>query len=715
MIAPPLQTVGGVPRGSKSSLGRSRPSVAARAVPQLPSSDAPVVLWFKNDLRVHDNHGLIAVAEAAARDARAVVPVFIVDHALGAAGASSPREVAGAVAGLQKALRALGSDLVILVGPVDAQLAAVCRDTEASAVVAEDDVDHAWRSAASRAATAAGVPLIKWRSELRTPGAYDQDWRELSKRAGRMLAPLPAPASLPPLPAGLAVAGSAVPPTAAELEAAWTSADFGRQRWERGFAGQAHLPYVVEDEADPRCAADRKVAALTDTGADEGEAGVRAALDAWTRGDLDLSYLDDVHAPGQAFASAFSPALAVGTLSPREIAAAARRGGPSWDAVGAPGGQLPPARWALTTAEAADFHAQLALDDAMASAGSVARPPGQPDGGWARSWRWRGGGLLRYSVAHPPGCSEASPSTRPAVVLVHGFGASDTHWRDGERETRGKGGIGPRCCAGRRRLSPIPNPRRRSNLAGIAAQADADVYALCLPGFGRSEKLPLRYTQHLWSASIDCFVRSVVGRRVVVGGNSIGGFCAVNWAAQSPELVEGIVLLNSAGKVDPTRERHPGGRGPRGGATGPPRWMLMGGAGLLFAALQPNIKPILSYVYPAAPDRADAWLADEIERASADPGALQVLASGSALPQPETIDSLLRDVGAPVLVCQGLLDPLNDSPARVVALQEALGALVRVAKIEGGHCPHDEKPDEVNAAVAAFVRDVVKTREPALA
>ena len=69
--------------------------------------------------------------------------------------------------------------------------------------------------------------------------------------------------------------------------------------------------------------------------------------------------------------------------------------------------------------------------------------------------------------------------------------------------------------------------------------ARAQVYAPTIPGFGRSEKPALPYTQGLWQAFLRDFVVEVVRRPVVVAGNSIGGFLSASLAGGSPRLVRG--------------------------------------------------------------------------------------------------------------------------------------------------------------------------------
>lgn len=65
------------------------------------------------------------------------------------------------------------------------------------------------------------------------------------------------------------------------------------------------------------------------------------------------------------------------------------------------------------------------------------------------------------------------------------------------------------------------------------------MYAPTIPGFGRSEKPALAYSQTLWLDFLREFVVEVVRRPVVVVGNSIGGFICASLAAAAPRIVEG--------------------------------------------------------------------------------------------------------------------------------------------------------------------------------
>jgi pimeloyl-ACP methyl ester carboxylesterase len=84
---------------------------------------------------------------------------------------------------------------------------------------------------------------------------------------------------------------------------------------------------------------------------------------------------------------------------------------------------------------------------------------------------------------------------------------------------------------------------------------------------------------------------------------------------------------------------------------------------------------------------------------------MQVLRSGFYLPPPRALPYLLNELyKGPVLVLQGVLDPLNDAQGRADLLGERLHNVRKVC-IEAGHCPHDEVPELVNAAIDAFVRE----------
>ena len=322
------------------------------------------------------------------------------------------------------------------------------------------------------------------------------------------------------------------------------------------------------------------------------------------------------------------------------------------------------ARAAAAAADAADFHALMAATRAGTPA---------VGGGTLRHWRWRGV-LVEYVEAHP----ETPKPGAPALLLVHGFGAFGEQWR---------------------------------GVTAAATAAGYSVYAPTLPGYGRSEKPPLAYGQDAWSSFVADFTETIVRRPAVAAGNSIGGYIVAAAAAAHPAAFVGVALLNPAGRVDglasAAADAATTGGGvpvqPASAADPPPNRLVVEAVSrALFLYLKLSIGKTLKRLYPTNPDAADAWLASEIARAAADPGALAVFQSVFYMPRPQALDTLLaRGYGGPVSILQGALDPLNDARGRAAALAAAVpGASVRL--FDAGHCPHDEVPEEMAAALDEF-------------
>lgn len=137
------------------------------------------------------------------------------------------------------------------------------------------------------------------------------------------------------------------------------------------------------------------------------------------------------------------------------------------------------------------------------------------------------------------------------------------------------------------------------------------------------------------------------------------------------------------------------------------------GTGLL-AYLRPRIREICVKLYPTNPDAVDRDLCENILRDSLDPGAINVMISGSKLPMPRTYNEVIAanfgqasesnesQFTGPILMAQGILDPLNDAKGRSKALQK-LRSGITVDPIQAGHCPHDELPDQVAHSIVKWL------------
>ena len=100
----------------------------------------------------------------------------------------------------------------------------------------------------------------------------------------------------------------------------------------------------------------------------------------------------------------------------------------------------------------------------------------------------------------------------PVMLLVHGLGGAHLNWM----------AVAPQLAAGHR------------------------VYALDLPGFGRS---PLAGRRSSIAANVDLLTRAITRlspRPIVLVGNSMGGLLSIGVAAQHPSLIDALVLVDPA-------------------------------------------------------------------------------------------------------------------------------------------------------------------------
>ncbi|KAF3488861.1 hypothetical protein F2Q69_00057343 [Brassica cretica] len=273
--------------------------------------------------------------------------------------------------------------------------------------------------------------------------------------------------------------------------------------------------------------------------------------------------------------------------------------------------------------------------------------------------------LSSYTVAGNEG---------PAVLLVHGFGAFLEHYRDN--------------------VDSIVNSRNR-------------VWTITVLGFGKSEKPNIVYTELLWSEMLRDFMIEVVGEPAHCVGNSIGGYFVSLMAFLWPDLVKSVILVNSAGNVIPgysplpiSKER----RVPFGAQLG---------ARLLILFLRFNVKKLLKDCYPVKPERADEFLITEMLRASQDPGVVMVLESIFGFDLSRPLNYLLKGFEEKTLVIQGMKDPISDPRKKVALLKEFCPGMV-IKKVNAGHCPHDEIPEEVNHIICEWIAKVDNNEQQAL-
>lgn len=307
----------------------------------------------------------------------------------------------------------------------------------------------------------------------------------------------------------------------------------------------------------------------------------------------------------------------------------------------------------------------------------------KPEGWQTWNWKLQGKDFECHYIA-------SGPVDGPPLLLVHGFGASAYHWR-----------------------YQVP----------ALAEQGFRVYSLCLVGFGWSPRVVLRYSGEVWAQQICAFLREVVGGPAVLAGNSVGAFSSLLAASFQPELCKGLVLLNAAGRFE---ERQPGAEptqkelgdvvaeAAEGTEPGPIQWALqqvMGAiAGWAFYSTKLRIQPILEWVY-VNDSQVDDDLVTSIRAPADHPNALntfgQVVQAGrrTEVTVFEALDKLPNSL--PLLLIWGTQDPWM-RPERATAIryecdQRGLSCeYVEVA--DAGHCPQDDTPDAVNAALVEWLQ-----------
>ena len=82
--------------------------------------------------------------------------------------------------------------------------------------------------------------------------------------------------------------------------------------------------------------------------------------------------------------------------------------------------------------------------------------------------------------------------------------------------------------------------------------ADRETWALDLLGFGFTERfVELNYSTDNIKAHLKAFWEKMINRPVVLVGVSMGGATAIDFALTYPEIVESLILIDSAGLAQP--------------------------------------------------------------------------------------------------------------------------------------------------------------------
>ncbi|GAX42554.1 alpha/beta hydrolase fold-containing protein [Tolypothrix sp. NIES-4075] len=281
-----------------------------------------------------------------------------------------------------------------------------------------------------------------------------------------------------------------------------------------------------------------------------------------------------------------------------------------------------------------------------------------------KTWTWQGF----------PICYQTQGSAGPAVVLVHGFGASWWHWR--------------------------------KNIPVLAE--NCRVYAIDLIGFGASAKPKpgeeIAYTFETWGQQIADFCREVVGEGAFFVGNSVGCIVVMQAAVDNPDIALGVALLNCSLRLLHDRKR----------ATLP--WYRSAGAPLLQRLL--SIKPVGKFFFNqiaqpktvrsillkayANSEAVTDELVDILMAPVSDPGAVAVFLAFTAYSTGPLPEDLLPLLPCPAIILWGTADPWE--PFELGKQLANFPKVLKFIPLEGvGHCPQDEAPELVNPIIQDWI------------
>ncbi len=295
-------------------------------------------------------------------------------------------------------------------------------------------------------------------------------------------------------------------------------------------------------------------------------------------------------------------------------------------------------------------------------------------------WSWQ-----NQKIAwHLEGQNRDSPIS---VVLIHGFGASKDHWRF--------------------------NQKIISSLATC--------YALDLVGFGESsqpkaqlsyEKIQpksFNYCFDKWSQQIIDFCDEIVQKPVLLIGNSIGAVIAIKASAGLVKGCSGVVLIDCAQRtMDDKRlaEQSLLMRLMRPVIKTLVRQRFLSNALFKNAANPGFIEKILKIAYPSG-NNINKELIDILFKPTQREGAPEAFRGFINLFDDYLAPDLLKNLEIPVYLIWGEKDPWE--PIKEAKKWANSFKCIRSLTIitNAGHCPHDEKPDEVNPVLLEIIQEAI--------
>jgi pimeloyl-ACP methyl ester carboxylesterase len=260
---------------------------------------------------------------------------------------------------------------------------------------------------------------------------------------------------------------------------------------------------------------------------------------------------------------------------------------------------------------------------------------------------------------------KSEPAHKVPIVFVHGYGAVIEHWR--------------------RIMRPVAR--------------EHTLTALDLYGFGYSAYPRATPSKELWAEQVAELITTVLQQPAIVVGHSMGGMVAAQTACEYPELVRGLVLVNSTGLPD-NRDN------------------TMSPMDLLFFAMvrMPVLGELLAGAYGtpwgARQGLMQAYYRKECvteELVEAFSGPLRRPGAGNYyLSVSRALDKVFLDIAPgqlamPKLLIWGTEDDSMPATQATRFKRELLPDAEIAFLSESGHCPFDEQPDQFCTALLSWI------------
>ena len=241
----------------------------------------------------------------------------------------------------------------------------------------------------------------------------------------------------------------------------------------------------------------------------------------------------------------------------------------------------------------------------------------------------------------------------------------------------------------------------------------APTYAIDLLGFGHSDQPRARlkdepltadsvhYSFDLWGQQVADFCNDVINGPVQLVGNSIGGVVALRAAQLLGDRCHGVVLIDCAQRLMDDKQ-----------LANQPAWMVwirpllktlvrqrwLSKALFRNAARPGVIRSVLQQAYPSGIN-IDDDLVDLLFEPTQRDGAAEAFRGFINLFDDYLAPELMRHIQVPVHLIWGGKDPWEplDEAKRWKNEIESVQSLSIIK--DGGHCPHDEFPEQTNTAL----------------